>query len=557
MDTREDLKSILPFLPLVLRSSSLFWPCQVVEAIKALSRGPEHSRVDSGEVLFLAISDLRESLGLSSERLAVSAAEGYALFFDELMSRVESRKWFSKVLPSLAAMLLRLPSLLEIHYQKADYLLSGIKTGLRIVGPQEAGIVLLSRELIGAVLTCSFFCLFPINNRDAKHLPGINLDHLFASVYTDYNQNQEHKIKCLIHYFERISTCMPAGCVSFERKVLFWKPVHSSVSYPNTDFWSKSVVPLCHFEVSHSGLIEDQLCESLEVDFANKYIGGGALHRGCIQEEIRFMISPELIVGMLFLPSMADNEAIEIVGAERFSNYTGYASSFRFVGDYVGGKPVDFMGRQKTRIVAIDALFNPKFRQYKPACLLREINKAFCGFFDQSKQHLNQEIFRPEASCRYKVGQDVEISNRAESGKMDKPPSSTEGLDDGASAAELINKSHIGQSRQAKDSQNDIGIVTGNWGCGAFGGDPELKTTIQWLAASQAFRPFILYCTFGEKALRNLEQVTQWIVSHEWTVGDLWNMLSEYSSKRLKGETDTGFFTWLLPFLSTENCKSV
>ncbi|KAJ4949929.1 hypothetical protein NE237_005598 [Protea cynaroides] len=283
METREDLKSIFPFLPLLLRSSSLFWPSQVVEALKALSRGPEHSRVDSGEVLFLAISDLRDSLGLSSERLAVSAAEGYAIFFDELLSRVESRRWFSKVLPSLASLLLRLPSLLETHYQNADNLLDGVKTGLRIIGPQQAGIVLLSQELIGALLTCSFFCLFPITNRGAKHLPAINLDHLFASVYTDYNQNQEHKIKCLIHYFERISTCMPVGCVSFERKVLFWKHVPSSVSYPNTVFWSKSAVPLCHFEVSHTGMIEDQLCQCLEVDFANKYVGGGALHRGCIQ----------------------------------------------------------------------------------------------------------------------------------------------------------------------------------------------------------------------------------------------------------------------------------
>lgn len=35
------------------------------------------------------------------------------------------------------------------------------------------------------------------------------------------------------------------------------------------------------------------------------------------------MINPELIAGMLFLPSMEDNEAVEIVGAERFLNYTG------------------------------------------------------------------------------------------------------------------------------------------------------------------------------------------------------------------------------------------
>lgn len=38
------------------------------------------------------------------------------------------------------------------------------------------------------------------------------------------------------------------------------------------------------------------------------------------------MINPELIAGMLFLPSMADNEAIEIVGAERFCDYKGWVS---------------------------------------------------------------------------------------------------------------------------------------------------------------------------------------------------------------------------------------
>lgn len=36
------------------------------------------------------------------------------------------------------------------------------------------------------------------------------------------------------------------------------------------------------------------------------------------------MINPELIVGMLFLPTMEVTEAIEVVGAERFSQYTGY-----------------------------------------------------------------------------------------------------------------------------------------------------------------------------------------------------------------------------------------
>lgn len=35
------------------------------------------------------------------------------------------------------------------------------------------------------------------------------------------------------------------------------------------------------------------------------------------------MMNPELIASMLFMPSMSENEAIEMVGAERFSNYRG------------------------------------------------------------------------------------------------------------------------------------------------------------------------------------------------------------------------------------------
>ena len=43
----------------------------------------------------------------------------------------------------------------------------------------------------------------------------------------------------------------------------------------------------------------DVFC-SLQVDFANKFVGGGVLGDGCVQEEIRFLINPELIVTRLF-----------------------------------------------------------------------------------------------------------------------------------------------------------------------------------------------------------------------------------------------------------------
>ncbi|KAM3318265.1 hypothetical protein ACQJBY_035788 [Aegilops geniculata] len=495
MEARGDLRSILPQLPVVLRGGALFWPAAAQEQLRALSLGPDVSRVTSGDVLADALSDLRQALALRA--LPARAAEGYALFFDDLLSRAHARDWFSDVLPRLARLLLRLPALLEDHYAGAR-----AATGLRLLGSQDAGLVLLGQELAAALLACALFCLFPTAGRGEARLPAINFDALFSALTNNARQSQEHKVRCIAHYFERVTASTPAGFVSFERKVLPRGSLSGGVTYPDSDAWMKSSVPLCPFRVISSGLIEDEEEEALEVDFANKYLGGGALSRGCVQEEIRFMINPELIVGMLFMASMEDNEAIEIVGAGRFSQYMGYGSSFRFVGDYLDTKPLDAMGRRKTRIVAIDALDCPTKLQYETSGLLREVNKAFVGFLDQSKHQFSVKPFQ-------------------DSNTKDNSPSVS--------------------------SDGCIGVSTGNWGCGAFGGNPEIKSIIQWLAASQACRPFVNYYTFEDASLKRLEEVIQWVLRHGWTVGELWHMVVEYSSQRLKRETFEGFLNWLLP----------
>jgi poly(ADP-ribose) glycohydrolase len=49
-------------------------------------------------------------------------------------------------------------------------------------------------------------------------------------------------------------------------------------------------------------------------------------------------------------------------------------------------------------------------------------------------------------------------------------------------------------------------ILTGNWGCGAFGGDPQLKSLIQWIAVSLCGERMV-YFTYGENSLKNLDKV--------------------------------------------------
>jgi len=44
------------------------------------------------------------------------------------------------------------------------------------------------------------------------------------------------------------------------------------------------------------------------VDFANAILGGGALGTPALQEEIRFMVSPESIGGMLLFEQLGDLE---------------------------------------------------------------------------------------------------------------------------------------------------------------------------------------------------------------------------------------------------------
>jgi hypothetical protein len=66
-----------------------------------------------------------------------------------------------------------------------------------------------------------------------------------------------------------------------------------------------------------------------------------------------------------------------LTGCERFSSYTGYSSTFEWMGNYEDMTPRDSSGRRMCSVVAIDALkLGNRNVQYTPSNLLRELNKV-------------------------------------------------------------------------------------------------------------------------------------------------------------------------------------
>ena len=156
------------------------------------------------------------------------------------------------------------------------------------------------------------------------------------------------------------------------------------------------------------------------VDFANEFIGGGAANFGNVQEEILFAIYPELFVSQLFFERMDPHEAIYMKGAKRYSNYTGYGGSLDYKALDQSKRVVKFDSLQRLECIftAIDASINHKSLrlQLNEKDIQRDLIKAYAGF--------------------------------------------------------------KGVSDDPNFESQKLTIVTGNWGCGMFGGKPEIKLLV-------------------------------------------------------------------------------
>ncbi|MEQ2276761.1 hypothetical protein XENORESO_008321, partial [Xenotaenia resolanae] len=162
--------------------------------------------------------------------------------------------------------------------------------------------ITMSQEQVACLLANAFFCTFPRrNSRKTEYCnyPDINFFRLFEGS----SSKKIEKLKTLMCYFKSVMEQKPTGLVTFSRQRLD-KP-------PN---WKSSQTLLTRLHITCEGTIEDDGYGMLQVDFANKFVGGGVIGAGLVQEEIRFLINPELIISRLFMEALEDNECLIITG---------------------------------------------------------------------------------------------------------------------------------------------------------------------------------------------------------------------------------------------------
>jgi len=449
---------------------------KITDALQAISQKLEAGAIASAEELVRCIQQVRAVAAVPSDRpdSASSAFEDFTWAASSVQEEARQYRLSNGELSDQGAKICEASELLGPVFLFVSKLVLDLPilfpVGLPMMVQGKCSEVLLTRRQCAALLAASLFGALPgksVQQEQVTH--PLDLSGFCFSYLMNYDAR---KSVCLLSYFVQVSTATEKF---LQEQVSFTRRVEKPFS---DEDWRKNDRELSPVLVEE-GAIEDSEGH-IQADFANEYLGGGALEGGQVQEEIRFAVCPECYVGMLFCERMDFNEVIFIVGTQQYCDYQGYAHTFHFMasrGQKLLGGSADEYGRRGPHIAAFDALvmFN-RASQYGTQSILRELAKA-------------------HVAC---LGDTIR-----------------------------------------RTAQVQLGFATGNWGCGAFGGDPHLKFLIQWLAASAAGRS-MMYFPFHDNRVAQLPAVISAVQASGARCSDLYQLLLGHEAN--EGEVFPGVF---------------
>ena len=230
----------------------------------------------------------------------------------------------------------------------------------------------LNRKQVALLFLLSFFDCVPQNTNS-------NLNSFYVSqVLIESNGPKFEFARSFLNYLTIIGKWLAENNMILEEKITF---LRQSINRVTNNFENMNFINLCEVNFISQGSLFDGNAKYC-VDFSNKYIGGGTLTGGCVQEEILFASQPELLVAMYFMEVMDENSAIGIFNTIQYSCFQGYGKMISFIGsNMING----YNNLKRFRIIAMDADFkdqclNGADHQIYKEIIKRDIYKAFAGF---------------------------------------------------------------------------------------------------------------------------------------------------------------------------------
>jgi hypothetical protein len=192
----------------------------------------------------------------------------------------------------------------------------------------------------------------------------------------------------MLSYFEQAYRSNETGT----NRMFCFKSVHKKL---DEEEWRSSEMQVGNVHV-HSFSDEEKkvkigiadMCNLLdgacwEVDFGNSNPGGGVLGVGALQEEIRFLECPELIVSRFFIRRIHVDQAVHATGFRQFNDTKGYSSNHPPKFEFDKKHEQRAEPTNKRKMIMMDAKRYSKTQsdeQFTMVNINRDLQKAYIGF---------------------------------------------------------------------------------------------------------------------------------------------------------------------------------
>lgn len=410
-------------------------------------------------------SSLIDTLETISVVVHGEAARNYVFlqeFLDNYLttSTPGSSKFFTSTWPHLVGLALELPSLFPSH-------------SIPPLKSDETSQIILSRRQAACLVVHQFLCSLPAHPWQTDSF--VNLSPWYSVGEGMHQGAVKAYLTALFTYFEAVAASEPEGGI-LHHSMEDWPIIFALVVMPD----DQSRTLICNAPASLSSLTVLQLpTQSTDIASlglpdgacvisANKSVGFGATGT---QEELHVGISPETYPVTLLAPPLKDRQVLTCQGAEAMVTTKGHGR-WASLDEILHGRLIPSSADWRNRVMLfMDALEldlvdsghphgGESIPDLMPGCLHRELVKAYTAFNSQC--------------CR----------------NIPKPYSF---------------------------------VTTGLWGCGAFGGNRQVKAIIQWYAASMASVPELRYVLAGADQKKFGDDL-------KWFVG----LVSEHTRRELQ-----------------------